>query len=240
MSAPRFYHPENLEKVQEVCLSLGESHHLVKVLRIRNGENIELVNGKGIVAVGHVIDAHATRSKVLISEWRKEASFPGIHLCFGFPKGLALDFIFRRCAEIGVDSFQPLTTEFSLKPGSWNAQRWEKVVVEVCKQCEATFFPKILAPANFTEWLSRRDNRRLLIVCDDKERAIAASIPRNEWGYDLLIGPEGGWSPRERESIYRAGAKRFGLGPQRLRSETAALVAITLLKNHIYTKRQSV
>ncbi len=228
----RFLLKANFVPGQLVELTPEESHHLAKVLRMEVGERCELVDGKGSIAQAIVQDNHSKKSKCLIQEVKTEMAKNHIHIAFAIPKSNALDFIVHRCTEVGVRSFQPLITEHSLKISSWNESRWERVVVETAKQCQESYFPEVLQPMDLKTWLfQKRDPRRLLIYCDEEARFNAFDSTSTEDEVDLLIGSEGGWSEDEREWFRKTG-KALGLGKNRLRAETACVVALTLLKKH--------
>jgi len=229
----RFLLLETLQVNSEVTLSNEESHHLVKVVRIREGEAIELVNGKGEVATARVIEASARACRVLLNDVRREGLRPCVNVAFGIPKGAAFEFIVRRCTEVGVASLQPLVTHYSLRPQSFNDARWHKVVVEVCKQCEEPYFPQLCDPLSLDAWLAKRDKSRPLLFCHENERETQESLLTGEGGLDLLIGSEGGWANEETEKLLDYGVFPFGLGKNRLRAETATLVALTLVKSKI-------
>ncbi len=216
----------------EVELSSEESHHLAKVLRMQVGEECELINGLGIVAKAKIQDNHAKRARCLILEVRKEPPLNRIHIAFAIPKSNALDFIIHRCTEAGVGSFQPLVTDHSSKISSWNEDRWERVVLETSKQCQEAYFPVVLNPMGLNSWLlEKRDRERKLIFCDEQARHDVLTNVSTEHQADFLIGSEGGWSETERGLLQKEG-RGLGLGKNRLRAETACLVALTLLKKH--------
>ena len=216
----------------EVLLDPIQSHHLARVLRLEAGVRVLLVDGQGAVAEATVVEVRpkAVRTQVEKVERREDRS--RLSLCFALPKGQALDFVFRRVTELGVESFQPLQTRYSTPAKGWNMERWNGVVAEVCKQCEDPFFPTVLAPLTLTQWLSDRDPTRALVLCDENARAgKLAELPIG--GIDLVVGAEGGFSREEVGALEKQGAHFLGLGPNRLRAETAALVAVTLLKQAV-------
>ncbi len=212
----------------EILLDEKESHHLAKVLRLEVGAEVVLIDGKGSVAAAvlTLVKPKQSVAKVLTVETGGKAS--SITLCFGIPKGQALDFIFRRAPELGVFGLQPLQTRHSTTLKGWNPDRWQSVVEEVCKQCESAFFPQVHLPLTLPAWLAQRDKSRLLLFCDENVRQ-----SKFEWsgaGVDLLVGAEGGFSREEAKEVQESGASFLGLGANRLRAETAGLVALTLVK----------
>ncbi|NBX82962.1 RsmE family RNA methyltransferase, partial [bacterium] len=153
-------------------------------------------------------------------------------LVFGITKPIALESILKKCTELGIASFQPLVTDHSLHPGSWNADRWNKVIVEACKQSQELWFPALAEPLTFSNWLSQRNALHSLIVCDENERTPSLTHPLKT-PVEILIGPEGGWSVLERERLKSLNGTSLGLGKNRLRADTACLVALALTKNAV-------
>jgi 16S rRNA (uracil1498-N3)-methyltransferase len=215
---------------QEFELSPEESHHLVKVLRMEKGEQCQLVNGEGEIAQAIVTEPHSKKTRCLVQSLRKEENRNRIHVAFAIPKSNALDFIIHRCTEVGVGSFQPLMSEYSLKINSWNEGRWERVVLETAKQCQETYFPVVLKPLDLKSWIfEKRQKERQLVYCDEHARFDALDSVSIDREVDLLVGSEGGWSETERGWFQQLG-KGMGLGKNRLRAETACVVGLTLLK----------
>lgn len=224
----RFTAPGPFTSGSLLTLDKTQSHHLTKVLRLEEGAELLVIDGVGHVARAKVADAHAKASTVKIGSVDVHKPHSATVLCFAVPKGQALDFLIRRTTELGVAAFQPLQTKFSSPIKGWNAQRWESVVAEVCKQCEDPFFPKVLPPRTLLDWLASREPARPLVLCDEHDRASRIETARG--GADLVIGAEGGFSEEESKLLRNSGAVLMGLGRNRLRAETAALVALTLLK----------
>ncbi len=226
----RFLSDERLSAGADVTLSAEESHHLARVVRVGEGEEIVLIDGRGTLARARVTSASPKGCRVRIESIETSVARSLVTVCFGVPKGPALDSIVRRCTEIGTAAFQPLVTRHSLhvKDKDFNAARWQKAVAEVAKQCEELNFPEILPVKSLADWLSSRAPERVLVFCDEAERGAGAA--KLTGACDLLVGAEGGWSDEEREQILAAGAIKFGLGRNRLRAETAAAVGLTLVK----------
>lgn len=229
----RFLYPGKMETNSEVELSPEESRHAASVLRLKPGDEVELVNGMGTVAKGSIREVKNRRVTVGVQSTETfEPSFK-IHLCFALPKGHAIDFIYRRCTELGVASFQPLLTEHSLQTKEWNEDRWLKVVAEVGKQCQSPFFPKVYPPKRILEWEKTREGSFPIFLSDENHRQEREEMQGGGEGLYLLVGSEGGWSSSERVLFDRLGVTLLGLGSNRLRAETACLVALTLLKKHL-------
>lgn len=214
---------------QTVGLSKDESHHLFNVLRIREGASVELVDGKGTLGMGTVARASKNLTEVLLGSVKKYPRVSRVRLCFGLAKHQASEFLVRRCTELGVSAFQPLVTDHGLPAKVWKRDRWDRIVEEVCKQCQEVWFPEVCEPMRFADWLEQ--NTRTIVACDENARVSSLQIG-SLVECDLVLGAEGGWSENERRLLAEK-ASLLGLGVNRLRAETASLVALALLKEKL-------
>ena len=228
----RFFLESELPASGLVSLSSAESHHLFHVMRLQPGDSVELFDGNGFVGRGKVLDASPKKTVVAVEGVEKLVARSKVRFCFGIPKAAALEFIIRRLTEIGVEEFQPLYTENSRNEMKWNPERWNRLLIESAKQCQEPYVPALHLPVTLSDWMAKREDNRSLLFCDEENRN-PSELSANSVGYDLLVGSEGGWSPSERTLLLEKGAISFGLGPNRLRTETAALVAATLLKSQV-------
>lgn len=225
---------KKLGKVGEIqALDDEQSHHIVHVLRAKLGDAIELIDGAGGLARAQIVDIGKTECRVTILALEAVAATSRVTLVFGYPKGPAFDFIVRKSVEIGVAAFRPLLTDHSLHVKDWNASRWNRVIAEVCKQCQETTLPPIHPPQRLKDWLEERDSDRALVFCDEADREARNQLSPSVSGVDLLVGAEGGWSDDERERLRAHRPIALGLGRNRLRAETAAIVGLTVVKTHI-------
>ncbi len=228
----RFLAPIPFKPGAEIELDPTQSRHLAKVLRVEQGEVVALINGLGEVALADVMTVHSKHACVRVTSVERDPFRSAIRLCFGIPKGQALDVTVRRTTELGIEGFQPLQTRYSVPVKGWKADRWATVVAEVAKQCEVLVFPQIHEPQTLEQWLRSRPAGRALVLCYEESRFDKSELDSGT-PVDLLIGPEGGFHPDEVEALKKAGAALLGLGRNRLRAETAAIVATTLVKKQM-------
>ncbi|NBX75745.1 MAG: 16S rRNA (uracil(1498)-N(3))-methyltransferase [Proteobacteria bacterium] len=229
---PRFLSPEILAVGAVLNLDFEQSAHCARVLRLREGDSVSLINGQGCLAEGTIVEANPQKTMIEVKSIGTQKQSSQVQMAFGLTKPSALELIFRKCTELGVASFQPLVTDHSLHPESWNEDRWQKIVVEACKQSQELWFPKIFKPVSLSAWLKERNSERALVVCDEALRKSKADLNLSS-AADVLIGPEGGWSDAERKSFEELQPFFLGLGPNRLRAETACLVALALVKSRL-------
>lgn len=164
-----------------------------------------------------------------------------IALAQGIPKGPKIDLVLRQCTEAGVSAFFPLLTERTvvrLEPEEREGKRirWERVLQEACRQCGRDDLPELFAPLPFGEMLSFFSSFDLVLILDAGEgaplkRLLEDARPRRVL---LLVGPEGGWSPQERDSALEKGARVAHLPTPVLRTETAPLAAVSMIQYYFH------
>lgn len=226
-----FFHAGAFSAGADVILPAEESQHLCKVLRMKNGEAVRLFDGKGNGAEGEIVAANPKGTHVRITGLLSPIGQPPrVTLAFALPKGQALDFMIRHCAELGVRAFQPLETRHSLRGKEFNRDRWERVLLEVCKQSQNFRLAELPPPLTMEKWLASRSPADRLIFCSETDRQAKLECTSADVKVDLVIGSEGGWANDELESLKNSNALSLGLGVNRLRMETAALAALVLVK----------
>lgn len=245
MSLARIYCPIHLKLGVLINLKEDTFNHIVNVLRLRVNDKVYLFDGR---EAGDYLGRISTITKkelvVAIEEFiaRQTESPLDIHLAQGIARGEKMDFVVQKAVELGVRSITPLFTEYSnvqLDRGRSENRRqhWQKVVVHACEQSGRCFVPEILPPIKLTEWVSENahGNKRLLLI-PEAENSLEQAI-RN-WGQeidsvDLLVGPEGGFDEDEIALAQKNNFVAAKLGPRILRTETAALVAISILQAYV-------
>lgn len=218
----RFYVPSWDERVE----IRGDEFHHARVVRLRDGEEIELFDGKGhaVAAVVESIGRDVVTVRVLRPIDRRE---PDVHLILAMAviQLEKFELVLQKGTELGAAAFIPMdTARVEVRPERYRGkqQRWEKIVFEAVKQCGRSMIPAIEPPATFDEVIVRTE-RRIVFDLSGAPPAPAAL----EGKTILLIGPEGGWTDEELEAAKSAGCTFLRLGSRRLRAETAAIAALT-------------
>ena len=204
-----------------------EFHHATRVVRVRDGEEVEVFDGKGHAARGRVarIDSGVLRVEVIEAIASRESPLR-VHLA---PAIIALDkfeLVLQKATELGVAAITPLVTdriEIRAERYRGKAERWQKIVFEAVKQSGRAVVPALHEPATFDE-LTKKPGTKFVFDGDEQPD----SAPERVEELTLLIGPEGGWSEREIRVARETGCVFQRLGPRRLRAETASLVAVTI------------
>lgn len=224
----RAFFEGEFEVGQVITLSSEDARHLSTVLRLKTGASVQIFNGVGGVGEACLEKVGKGTALARIESTHTVAANHKVSIVFGLSKAPAVDFIVRRCTELGVRSFQPLKTQNSQSWSSWNAERWRKMTIETSKQCQENNLPIVETPLSFEAWLEKRQPGVDVVVCDENKRDSEAELNSNF--VEVVIGAEGGWSEQERVAFDGVGVHWLGLGVNRLRTETAALVGATLIK----------
>ncbi len=236
MRRPRSYLPEKLEPGREIDLPREIVRHLVQVLRMKEGQEIILFNGEdGIDYRAELVTAgkRQARARVLAAGDPEPPPDLKIHLALGISRGERMDLALQKAVELGVSAITPLILEHSQKKLSperleKKQRHWRKIVISACEQSGRRRLPVLHAPASLEDWLERRPPRTLLL--DPRAPQCLRELPRPEHELGLLVGPEGGFSERERIRAQTADCTGVRLGPRILRTETAPLAAIAAIQ----------
>jgi 16S rRNA (uracil1498-N3)-methyltransferase len=236
MRLTRVYVDAPLTAGTRVTLAGGAASHVTRVLRLRVGEALTVFNGLGGEYAASIEQAHGGRVTVAIGEQRAiERESPlALILAQGVSRGERMDLVVQKATELGVSGLVPVLSERSVvRLTAQQAERrlnhWRAIAVAACEQSGRNRLPAIAAPVPLENFLrSGTDGTRLLL--SPGAGATLADVPRPVTAVTVLIGPEGGLAPPEQEAAIAAGFKPVRLGPRVLRTETAAIAALTLLQ----------
>jgi len=227
----RIYQPGPLEVGGCVTLDKHSSNHLIKVLRLKNNNAFTLFNGKGheykarLNIIGKSAHAHIEAS----SQPNNESAL-NIHLLQGISKGDHMDFAIQKAVELGVTSITPIITErtvVNLKNDrkQKKLQHWQAIIISACEQSGRNTLPKLNTICDLSQVLTNQADTLKLILNPLSEVHLQSIAPKKY--IQILIGPEGGLTETEINITTTAGFNGIKLGPRILRTETAALAAIT-------------
>jgi len=210
-------------------LNKEESFHIVKVMRMREGERVFLTNGKGYFFESKIIQAdssHCTIRVISKISDKNKRNFR-IHLAFAPTKNIdRIEWLLEKVTEIGVDEITPLLCEHSERKVI-NSQRLEKILVSAVKQSLKPYIPILNTLTRFETFIKNSQaNYKLLAYCGEEEKRLIKDVCLPESSYLILIGPEGDFSDKEINLAKQYDFSFITLGSQRLRAETAGLYAI--------------
>jgi 16S rRNA (uracil1498-N3)-methyltransferase len=209
-----------------------EQARYVSVLRLSPGEFVELFDGSG----------RRVRAELLASGYRVVEELPrqpsrraDVVLVQALAKGEKMDFVVQKAVELGVSRILPLATERAVvkldgERGANRAERWRKVAQEAARQSGRADVPRIDEPAGWDAVFSLLREERLGVLLDPEARELRlGAAVRGASSVLLAVGPEGGFSPDERERALREGMLAASLGSLVLRTETAGLAALSVV-----------
>lgn len=216
-----------------------EAKHALKVMRLRAGDECEVFNGCGQAAVGR-ITATSGSSLFTLGELRALPPLPpvaDITLALAIPKGSNMDLIVQKAVEMGVSRIIPLISERTIvrldaRDAAAKATKWNRTVLEACKQCGVNHLPVVETPQSYTSFLQRQDLPETKLQCAIVPHArplrelLEAARTTGRKSCVILIGPEGDFSPAEYAAGEAAGYLPASLGPIILRVETAVFLAV--------------
>lgn len=212
----------------EVILNETESKHAIRVLRLTEGSQVQLIDGQGGFYEAEIADAQPKKCKLSITNSIKEFEKRGfkLHSAIAPTKNIdRFEWFLEKCTEIGIDEITPLLSEHSerkvIKP-----ERLKKILVAAMKQSLKAYLPKLNSLTNFNEFISRTNYQNKYIAhCNDGDKLHLKNYIQKNKDTVILIGPEGDFSPEEVEFAKINGFKEISLGNARLRTETAGIVA---------------
>ena len=226
----RLFVPHDLAPGAELDLDDGPSRYLAAVMRIGVGDELAVFNGRDgewrarVAAVGKRHVALAIEAAL-----RPQASGPDLDLVIALVKRARLETIVEKAAELGARRVRPVITERT-NADHTRVDRLQAIAVEASEQTGRLDVPQVLEPVKLERMLSDWDAGRRLLFCDeagDAQPVLGAGVTEGPWA--ILIGPEGGFSPKEREQLRALPyATPATLGPRILRADTAAISALTL------------
>lgn len=241
MTLHRFYIPPEIWNPDDLQLNESESRHAAEVLRLRPGDAVAVFNGLG-TEIHARIQTLGKRSASLVAGEVLNVPLPSVQvlLAQAIPKGKNMDLVLQKAAELGASGIFPLITDRTVvRPPPEEAEekrdKWQRIVIEACKQCGQNHLPAVHSPQSFSHFLTNLPVTSLRLIAAITPEAAplhailptTAETPRSAL---ILIGPEGDFTPAELHEALKGGFLPVSLGPIILRTETAALAALTLTR----------
>lgn len=214
-----------------------EIHHLTKVLRLREGDEIEIFDGKGQQYLACIWEfSEGVKVRIVDRLPHRESSLQ-ITLLQSIGKGDKMDTVVREGTQLGVWHFLPCMTEYGVvrvegKRAAAKVERWQRIALEAVKQCGRAWVPVVHPVQDFAAGLAFAQDQLgcdLLLCFHCPAPQGLREVLQGEEGRSILvmIGPEGGFSPGEISQVEAIGGRIVGLGPRVLRTETAAVAALS-------------
>lgn len=222
----------------EAVLEGEDAEHLTRVLRVENGQRFEISDNHGVY-LAQVVEARRQRVRFAVVEPLPVTPAPvAITLYAALIKFDRFEWMVEKATELGVDRITPVQTERS-EPGLERAAgkrlaRWRRIGKEASQQARRARLPEVSAVVALPEALAAEERWRFLLDEAEGVAPLGSLLPAERAGGDrvaLLVGPEGGWTGRERERALQGGWRAASLAPEVLRAETAALTALALVRH---------
>jgi 16S rRNA (uracil1498-N3)-methyltransferase len=237
MPRRRFYVPRDQIRNGVAILPPDQSHHLFNVLRLGPGDEVEVFDGEGTSYLGEVSDARPEiRIHKVIQAPDANSTKCRIILAPALIKAERFAWMLQKATELGVEEFVPLITSYSEISIPENRlamrmERWQRIVREASKQCCRLSIPHIRQPERFEDFLNsgRGHVGPKLMLYEKASMSPGLQVPRSSQVL-LCVGPEGGWDREEVADAEKAGYDVFSLGDRILRSETAAIAAVSIVQ----------
>lgn len=205
-----------------------ESKHSIRVLRLEQGDEIILVDGKGGFFTAQIVDPNPKRCSVRVT--RSELNFGlrnyNVHIAIAPTKNIErIEWFLEKATEIGINHITPLLCRFSERK-EIKTERLEKVMVSAMKQSLKAYLPRLDALTRFNDLIAQPfEGQKFIAHCDEQHRDQLKKMIQPNQNYLILIGPEGDFSSEEIKMAIDAGFLPVSLGESRLRTETAGVVA---------------
>ncbi|WP_284087890.1 16S rRNA (uracil(1498)-N(3))-methyltransferase [Acinetobacter pittii] len=231
----RFFIETELTVGSTIQLTESVFHHWVRVLRAQLQEQATLFNGQGGEYLATLTEINKKNAFVTIENFKpanRDAPFKAV-LGQVMSKGDRMDYAIQKATELGVSQIQLLTSErcemrLKYDRDQKKLDHWQAVAIAACEQCGLNLVPEVLAPISLHEWLSSSElpQSKFVLAPEKEQKDVLAGIQPE---LALLIGPEGGLSENEITQANQAGFMNWCIGDRVLRTETAPVVALSIL-----------
>jgi 16S rRNA (uracil1498-N3)-methyltransferase len=234
MALPFFYLPEYSPGMDQLELDEETSRHIIQVLRMKKGESLQLTNGKGDLLNARILQEHKKKTLVKINNAKTiTARASKISIAISLVKNSSrLEWFLEKATEIGITEIIPMLCTRTEK-NHFRFDRMQTILISAMLQSQQSWLPVLHEPVSFSNVIRNFSATRQFIAhcMEENKQKLKDLTGTNKASQLILIGPEGDFT---QEEIHEAFAQQFvpvSLGDTRLRTETAGLVAATLLKN---------
>jgi 16S rRNA (uracil1498-N3)-methyltransferase len=239
IAARRFFVEGRREVGATVSISGADARKIVRVLRLRSGDRIELVDSAArtftaaIENVGHTVTATIVEQ---ITRDERHTDRLQIDVAQAVPKGPRMDYVVEKCTELGARSFLVFYSERSVgrSVSQEKLARWRRIAKTAAQQCGRVELPEILTPIDFAALVERFSRYDVVLFAWEMAQPVALyqrlleTLPR-AGNVLVVVGPEGGFTHNEAEIALTHGAALVWLGPRILRTDTAAVVLLAVI-----------
>ena len=218
-----------------VYLDENDSRHAVKVLRLQSGDRIDIVDGNGHWYETELSHAHAKKATCTIVNEKETEPLPyRLHMVVAPTKNIdRFEWFLEKATEMGVTEITPVLCENSERK-TIKEERLNRILISAMKQSLKAQLPVLHPLKKLREVIEGSfDGTRLMAHCEDGQKTTISSALENSNALQIFIGPEGDFSTSEIKKAQEKGIQTLSLGPSRLRTETAAVFAVSSVYNSI-------
>ena len=218
---------------KKIILEKSSSHHLIKVLRKKEGDELVLFDGKGNSCLGIISKIHRSEVQLDVIDIFEKSLRSGIEINLGqsLIKNDPFNLTIQKATELGVTSFHPLITdrsELKIKMTRNRSLRWNLIARGACEQCGENWLPIIEDPIKLDTWAANEESKIKIVLYPNADNKISDFKYKDS--VSLAIGPEGDFSDYEVDSLTEKGFIPVSIGKRILRAETAAISAISSVR----------
>lgn len=233
-----FFDSEFLSSNDFICLDEMESHHLTKVLRLKEGNQLEALDGRGNKYLTEITKIDRKRVELIILDKNFYIpQKPEFRLGVALAKGSKWEDMIRPLTELGVARLTPLLTDYTEyknieKKHDAKIKKWQKIAIDACKQSGNPWLPRFDFPQTFSFFVKNMfsDEKVFIGSLSNSPKPFKDLDHKAKERVAILIGPEGGWSENEEELAKENQFTTFSLGDNTLRLETAAICGLAVAR----------
>jgi len=231
---PIFYSEQLVgDENEEIVLDEDTSRHIVQVLRMKAGDGLQITNGKGALCTAEITDDNKKKVQASITQCKQiEPRGKRISICLSLLKNAnRFEWFLEKATELGIAELVPLICERTERQ-HFRASRMRSILISAMLQSRQSWLPTLKEPTTLKEVItnSNHDQKFIAHCIEEKKVDLVRAINRSARSYLMIIGPEGDFTPGEVSLALQNGFVATSLGDSRLRSETAAMVAATILQ----------
>lgn len=230
---PRVYRPEGV-RPGALTLEGEQAKHLLTVLRVRQGDEFRVFAGDGREWRATITGSGRNALHAVVHDVARQEAAPAlsVEVWCGLVRATRFEWAIEKSVEAGADVVRPTLTAFASRGegSSGKQERWERIAVEAAEQCGRLFMAVVTRPATLDDLLARHHGALIVADASGADWPKVASLVPRRGTVAVVVGPEGGLASEEIARLRSAGGLLLRLGPNTLRTETAAVVATALLR----------
>ncbi|CAL4322637.1 16S rRNA (uracil(1498)-N(3))-methyltransferase [Buchnera aphidicola] len=231
---PRIYINKKINIQQKISLEDDKKNYLVNVMRMSIGNKVYIFNNTNFLFLSEIIQLNKKKItlNILTKEKKNNESPLKIHLGQSISKKKSMSWIIQKSSELGVESITPIICEKSSLKNKQiiNIKKWKKISISASQQCERNVLTKIFKPIKLNKWIFSLKDYPKIIFTPNKKTSKKKKLPNKTKKLYILIGSEMGFSKKEIKFCVQKKFFNINLGKRILRTETAALTAISIMQ----------